>query len=170
MSRVARLRERLPDLGADSLLVTNATNVRYLTGFQSSNAALLVAATRSILLTDGRYLEAAGAIPDVEVVETTHEAPGDLAGRLRELATGRVGFEAAHVSVSRHARLAASGVELVPVEGAVERLRAVKDAGELAAIRRIRTDPRPGVREARSRAGRRTDGGGARLVDGVHAA
>ena len=135
MSRVARLRERLPDLGADSLLVTNATNVRYLTGFQSSNAALLVAATRSILLTDGRYLEAAGAIPDVEVVETTHEAPGDLAGRLRELATGRVGFEAAHVSVSRHSRLAASGVELVPVEGAVERLRAVKDAGELAAIR-----------------------------------
>ena len=135
MSRVARLRERLPDLGADSLLVTNATNVRYLTGFQSSNAALLVAATRSILLTDGRYLEAAGTIPDVEVVETTHEAPGDLAGRLRELATGRVGFEAAHVSVSRHARLAASGVELVPVEGAVERLRAVKDAGELAAIR-----------------------------------
>ena len=135
MSRVARLRERLPELGTDSFLVTNGTNVRYLTGSRARTPRCSSLPRRASCLPDGRYLEAASAIPDVEVVEMTHEAPGDLAGHLRELATGRVGFEAAHVSVSRHARLAATGVELVPVEGAVERLRAVKDAGELEAIR-----------------------------------
>ena len=109
MSRIARLREQLPELGTDSLLVTNGTNVRYLTGFQSSRRrpSRRLPREASCLPTVVTW-RPPRAIPDVEVVETTHEAPGDLAGHLRELATGRVGFEAAHVSVSRHARLAAS--------------------------------------------------------------
>ena len=134
-SRLNRLRGLLGELEVDALLVTNGTNVRYLCGFESSNAQLLVDADRAVLLTDGRYLEAAARTPDVDVVETTHEPPADLGGRLAELARGRVGFEAATVTVAAHAKLARSGVELVPTERAVERLRAIKDASELDAIR-----------------------------------
>ena len=134
-ARLERLRDELPSLGVESLLVTNRTNVRYLCGFESSNAALLVDPDRTLLFTDGRYIEAAAAVPAVEVVQTAHEPPGDLAGRLGELARGSIGFEATSVSVAAHAKLAASGLRLLPTERAVERLRAVKDETELDAIR-----------------------------------
>lgn len=135
MTRLARLAAELPVLGVDALLVTNATNVRYLSGFQSSNAFLVVEPERTLLLTDGRYVEAARAVAGVEVVELTHEPPGDLTGRLGEIVRGRIGFEAASMTVARHAKLLAAGLDLVAVDGAVERLRAVKEPGELDAIR-----------------------------------
>ena len=44
--RIERLRGELGGLGAATFLVTNSVNVRYLTGFDSSNAALLVSGDR----------------------------------------------------------------------------------------------------------------------------
>lgn len=134
--RIDRLRARLPELGAPAILVTASVNVRYLTGFQSSNAALLVDGERALLLTDGRYVDAARAVPGVELVQADRELPVFLRESLRKLAGGPVAFEADHVSFSAHRTLAGGGVELVPVQRAVERLRAVKDAGELDALRR----------------------------------
>ena len=66
---------------------------------------------------------------------------GDLleaAVRSLRAAGGRLGFDEASLTVSQHTRLGellGEGWELVPCAGAVERLRAVKDAGELARIR-----------------------------------
>ena len=57
--RRSRLRAALDGLGAGSFLVTKPVNVRYLTGFESSNAALVVGRDRLVLATDGRYVEAA---------------------------------------------------------------------------------------------------------------
>ena len=58
MTRIDRLRDVLEE----PLLVTNLVNVRYLTGFDSSNAALLVEpGGKATLYTDFRYLEAARA-------------------------------------------------------------------------------------------------------------
>jgi Xaa-Pro aminopeptidase len=54
---------------------------------------------------------------------------------LADLLAGHVGFEAAHVTYAGWETLAAGGAELVPRRGLVERLRAVKDEGELDAIR-----------------------------------
>ena len=134
--RIERLRARLPELGAPSLLVTAAVNVRYLTGFQSSNAAVLVDAEHARLVTDGRYVDAARAVAGVELVQADRELPVFLRESLRKLAAGPVAFEADQVSFAAHRTLAAGGVELVPTQGAVERLRAVKDDGELDALRR----------------------------------
>ena len=51
------------------LLVTDLVNIFYLTGFDSSNAALLVRPGGEVSLhTDFRYIEAAHEVPDVEVV------------------------------------------------------------------------------------------------------
>ena len=56
----AARRERLLDLvhgvGAEAALVTRLVNIRYLTGFTGSNAALLVGDRGAVLCTDGRYL------------------------------------------------------------------------------------------------------------------
>ena len=67
--RIARLQERLEQ----PLLVTNPTNVVYLVGFHSSNAALVVERDRVRLFTDFRYIQAARAVEDVEVVQTKRE-------------------------------------------------------------------------------------------------
>lgn len=121
------------------MLVTDLVNVRYLSGFTGSNAALLIRVDDDVpvLATDGRYVtQAAQQSPDAEVVIERACAP-----RLAAAAAGRgvrrLGFESHVVTVDNHALLvkAAGDVELVRAAGAVEALREVKDAGEIALLR-----------------------------------
>jgi Xaa-Pro aminopeptidase len=116
MSRIDRLREGLEA----PLLVTNPVNVRYLTGLDSSNAAVLVEPERVRLFTDFRYFERAQAIDGVEPVRTARDLIGELPG----LIDGPVAFEAGHVVYAAWERLRAGGLELEPSYGAVEALRA----------------------------------------------
>jgi len=128
MTRIDRLREALEE----PLLVSHGVNVRYLTGFSSSNAALLVEPDQVRLFSDFRYAEVARAVEAVEFVETKRS----LVAALAHLLEGRIGFEADAVSYASWETLAAGGLELVPRRGLVEALRAVKDKDELDAIRR----------------------------------
>jgi Xaa-Pro aminopeptidase len=125
--RLARLAERLED----PMLVTDGTNVRYLTGLQSSNAALLVERDRVRLFTDFRYVAAARAIDSVETVMTRRNVIGELA----EILQGRVAFER-KLSYGDYEVLRDGGLDLVPTSGLVEGLRAVKDESELDLLRR----------------------------------
>jgi Xaa-Pro aminopeptidase len=130
------LRALLRTAELDALLVTDLVNVRYLTGFTGSNAALLVhsdgdAASR--FCTDGRYrAQAAAEVPDLETVIDRGSA---LA--LAALARGVVGFESGHVTVDGHAALggAAEGARLERAPGLVQQLRVVKDDAEVALLR-----------------------------------
>jgi Xaa-Pro aminopeptidase len=126
--RIARLRASLEE----PLLVTNPVNIRYLTGFDSSNAALFVEPERTRLFTDFRYIEAARSVAGVEAVE----ARRGLIQWLAENLEGRVGFEADVLPYGLAEKLGGGGLDLVPRSGLVERLRAVKDASELDALRR----------------------------------
>jgi Xaa-Pro aminopeptidase len=126
--RIARLRDSLEE----PLLVTNPVNVRYLTGFDSSNAAVLVEPGRARLFTDFRYIEAARQLEGVEVVETAR----NTIRWLGESLSGRIGFEADVLPYSYAEALRADGLDLVPRSGLVERLRAVKDDDELERFRR----------------------------------
>ncbi len=126
-SRIERLRELLEE----PLLVTNLVNVLYLTGFDSSNAALLVEPDRVRLFTDFRYIESARAVEGVEVVQTTRSLIGWLGANL----SGRFGFESNILPWSFAEQLGKDGIELVPRQGLVEQLRAVKDEAELETFR-----------------------------------
>ena len=130
MSRLALLAAGL----SEPLLVTDGVNVRYLTGFESSNCALLVEPDGpTTLYTDFRYAESARSVEGVEFVQIRH----NVAGGLAELLGGRnIGFEAARISFAQWETIAAGGADLVATRGLVERLRAVKDEQELDAIRR----------------------------------
>jgi Xaa-Pro aminopeptidase len=129
MSRLERLAA-----GLDTrLLVTSPLNIRYLVGFESSNAALLVSPDASATLdTDFRYLEAAQEIEGVTVELAPRSLMRDLAQRLQ----GAVAFEADATTVSQAQTLAADGLELVPTRGVVEALRQIKDDAEIALIAR----------------------------------
>ena len=126
--RIKRLRAKL----AEPLLVTTPTNVEYLAGFRSSNAALLVEQDRVRLFADFRYADAGRSVADVEFVETERALMKGLARRL----SGPIAFEPSSVTYAGYEELRGGGLELIPRAGLVESLRAVKDAQELAAIRR----------------------------------
>jgi Xaa-Pro aminopeptidase len=145
-ARAARLASELEQLELDALLVDTLVDVRYLTGFTGSNAIALVVAEaaraqlgRHRFLSDFRYAtQSAAQVPDAFAREIV---AGDLFEALAEsLASvgGRLGFDETSVTVKRHRQLAellGSKWELVACAGAVQRLRAVKDAGEIARIR-----------------------------------
>jgi Xaa-Pro aminopeptidase len=139
-SRRAALRALLPAAGVDALLVTDLVNIRYLTGFTGSNAALLVHAdddSRSRLCTDGRYrVQAAAEVPDLDTVIDRPCAVA-LVASCRESGVDRLGFESDSVTVDGHAALveADGGVELHRAPGLVQRLRTVKDDSEIASLR-----------------------------------
>jgi Xaa-Pro aminopeptidase len=135
--RRARLVAAFPDT-VDALLISRVVNVRYLTGFTGSNAALLVSrAGPSVFSTDGRYLtQAASEVPDLECVNARSSATA-LVDRAVVAGVGRLGIEADEVTLTVLDALRQSAgdrLELVPVEPLVERLRAVKDSEELRAL------------------------------------
>jgi len=134
-ARIERLVAELEGLGAESFLVTHPVNVFWLTGFESSNAACLVSADGVVLATDGRYIEEARHVVDVEPLQAERDLIAWIAGKLGDLAQGAVGFEADHVTVAQYEPLRESGVELVPSKGALKGIRAVKSPDELNSIR-----------------------------------
>jgi Xaa-Pro aminopeptidase len=129
-----RLEGLLAERELDRMLVTDLTNVRYLTGFTGTNGACVCGPGVRLFLTDFRYTERAAA--EVEGWETLTIANDWLKG-IAERLEGRVGFEDDQMSVRLLEKLKeklADGVEMVPAGGQVEKLRRVKDEGELAAI------------------------------------
>ncbi len=148
--RRARLRGAVARSGIDALLVTDLINIRYLTGFTGSNAALLIVASDSEdgggdagectqFCTDGRYTtQSALEVPDLPRLI---ERPCDVA-LLRRAPEGLIGFESRAVSVADHMTMLTAAndgprdIELVPMPDLVEGLRAIKDAGEIDALQR----------------------------------
>jgi Xaa-Pro aminopeptidase len=138
--RADRVADVLQEREADMLLVTDLVNVRWLTGFTGSNAAAVVGREGSRrFVTDFRYLTQSAE--EVDPAWEREIAVDLLAGVVKGLPGSgelRLAFDDAHMSVKDHARLAGmlrAGIELVPAGGAIEALRAVKDADELEAIR-----------------------------------
>lgn len=137
-ARRDRLRARLGELDAPAALVTRLVNVRYLTGFTGSNAALLVGADGTdVLATDGRYItQSAQQAPDLERLIERRVASA-LAGRVAGAGVGRLAYETHDVTVDGAGTLAqaAGGVELVSLFEAIEGLRLVKDEQEVDLLR-----------------------------------
>lgn len=136
-ARRHRLRERLADVDAVRLLVTDPDNVRYLTGFTGSNGQVVVGldADEDRLVTDPRYEQRAAE--EADDVETVLDDP--VATALDGLREGALGVEAEHLSWAAAERVrdrAAADVSVVACSGLVETLRVVKDASEIACLER----------------------------------
>jgi Xaa-Pro aminopeptidase len=131
-----RLLGLLDSLGLDALLIADPAEVRWLTGFPSSNALVVVTRSRAVLVTDFRYAtRAAREARDVEVIEGSRDLLADVAALLP--AAGRIGFEDEVVTVAWLERLRAvlGGGELVGVGDAIVQVRAVKTAAEIGCMR-----------------------------------
>jgi len=140
-SRLDGLRQRLALAEIDAMLITNLTNIRYLTGFTGSAGLLAVTAGGATFTSDGRYdqqaheqLAAAGV--GAEIVISNTEQRAALVARCD--GADRIGLEAAHISwanADQYRQSWFAGRDVVATKEMVEALRIVKDAGEVDRIR-----------------------------------
>ncbi|HWW91290.1 MAG TPA: Xaa-Pro peptidase family protein [Solirubrobacteraceae bacterium] len=147
LSRSAKVAQEVKERGLDALLVDTPINLRYLTGFTGTHGLALLAAEQAEgarpaehrFLTDFRYAtQSREQVPDAFAREVVAGELLDAAARSLPGPGGRLGFDDATLSVARHRKLLEllpEAWELVPCPGVVERLRAVKEAGEIARIR-----------------------------------
>ncbi len=138
--RRERLREALKAKGLPGLLVSQAANRYYLSGFElhdpqfneSAGVLAVSASGQDFLLTDPRYEDAAKRLWDPERVfiysADRFRAMGEF---LKGQGLGALGFEPRGLTVFTHSRLS-EHLTLTPAEGLVEELRQSKDPEELA--------------------------------------
>ena len=138
--RLARLRSSMADHGLDAMFVSSDENRAYFSGFRGSAGYLWVTRDDAMLATDFRYTEqAAQQAPDFRIVRITggsrwfEEAVASSGAR-------KIGIEDGSMTVSLFNILLAqlketlNNPELVPTGPMANRLRAVKDAEELAML------------------------------------
>ena len=171
--RLRRLQALVAESKLDFLLVTHLPNVRYLSGFTGSAAALLMSSEGATVFTDGRYIAQARQEVQAARVVIDSKAPalaaaewllgqgngGRRGGSSRPSRT--LGVEAEWMTVAGRDRLASvlrGKAKVRPAPGWVEQARMVKDAGEIQRIREAarlgaslfgiaKKTIRPGVRE-----------------------
>jgi Xaa-Pro aminopeptidase len=161
-ARWERLREQMRRHRLDAFLATAEADVGYLGGFGAEHSWLLVTPQAVRLLTDGRYaeeIEAEG--PWVEPVYRGGPMPEAAAELTVACGARRVGFDPMALDAYAFGVLRKHTVgrgELIPRPQLAAALRAVKDAVEVAAIRRavgiaesafraVRTEIRVGMSE-----------------------
>ena len=133
------LRAEMEEQRLASLLITNLTNIAYLTGFRGSAGVALFTSCEGVLWVDPRYsLQAQEQARGVEVIEERKGLLKAAAEQLKSRKNRRVGYEEAHLTCADFSRLeqgAGGRVRFVPAAGLVEQLRALKDEEEVAKIR-----------------------------------
>jgi Xaa-Pro aminopeptidase len=140
-NKVKKLRARFNGNKIDAMFVTQAENRRYLSGFDGSSGFLLISLQKAVLATDFRYTEqAVREAPDFEILRIANSISDWFPGLIAEMGVSRVGFEAADVSFQFYRLLEdalkkkKTTVTLVPLDGIVEAVRAVKSAAEIRLI------------------------------------
>ena len=135
-NRILKARGCLERTGADLLIVSNLSNIRYLSGFTGSEALLVLSRTEGWFLTDSRYTSQAGdEVTGARVVEFSNRLE-TLTTILKESGAAKIAFEAGYTSVAIYQELVqrVPGVEFVPADAELSTLRAVKDAAELEVL------------------------------------
>ncbi len=144
MARFAQRRDQLARavrrLGADALLVTNFTNVTYLTGFTGDDSYLLVGPQVEVLLSDPRYTQQLGEeCPGLELaIRRPSIVMSAWASKvIKQARIARLAVEAASMTLQLRDSLAAElpHVTFMPVTGLVENQRLIKDREEIREIR-----------------------------------
>jgi len=138
-SRLQKLRQRFAEKEIDAIFISQPENRYHLSGFDGSSGYLLITPQSTILATDFRYLEQAKRqAPDYEIFQITN----DMADWFPRLTAGldlkKLGVEAGHITFAMYQRLTdvlkQSQLKLIPVDGLVESLRAIKEPEEIEFI------------------------------------
>ncbi len=136
--RTQRLVRKLKADQLPALMVTDANNRRYLSGFSGSAGTCVVTYEEAYLLTDFRYTDqATQQAPDYQVITYKKGLQEGLSQLLEDLEVDQVGFEADDVTYRTYSNLCdeLGDIEWAPTSGIIEKLRQVKDDEEVQIIR-----------------------------------
>jgi Xaa-Pro aminopeptidase len=139
-ARRDRLLAQLHGESVDAFLITNPVNVSYLTGFSGDASCLIVSPGRTLMVSDGRFTEQiAEECPGLETIirPPTQPLGAAAAAALNKLGFGTVGCENMHLTLAEFESLKSmtETIDWSPAPDRVEKLRMVKDDGEIAQIR-----------------------------------
>ena len=140
-NRLQKLRQKLAEQEIDSIIISQPENRYYLSGFDGSSGYLLITPQDTVLATDFRYIEQAKAqAPDYQIFQIIGNIEDWFPRLVAELKLRRLGFEAGHITFAMYRQLSdirskvSSQLQLVPVDGVVESLRAIKEPEEIELI------------------------------------
>ncbi|MGI8855005.1 MAG: M24 family metallopeptidase [Thermomicrobiales bacterium] len=148
--RLTKLAAALTREGADAIVVTEPASRFYLTGWgmfdaQPGESAYWVLADpdgMTILTGIHNVVEARGAAPDSRIIGLSNAERRAIAARMARLINDagyrQVAFDDFHLGTGRFHELRnalSMGIELVPAADMIRTIRAVKEPGEIAAIR-----------------------------------
>ncbi len=140
-NRIKRLVEKLGENNIEGIFISQPENRRYLSGFNGSAGFLFITAKDNVLATDSRYsVQAKSQAPDYKLVTISGDMAQWFPEVIGELGIKRLGFEAEHTAFAQHQRLCdilnkgKIGLKLIPVNGIVEGLRALKEPEEIELI------------------------------------
>jgi len=140
-NRLTNLRRELARQELVAILISQPENRFYLSGFDGSAGYLLVTTSGATLATDFRYTEQAERqAPDCSIFRITGPISAWFPGLVAGVSSGKLGFEAQDVSFALHRQLTEAltetnpDLDLTPVDGMVESLRATKEPTEIDTI------------------------------------
>ena len=135
--------EGLGEKDIEGILISQPENRRYLSGFEGSAGFLVITAQEKILATDFRYtVQAKSQAPDYKLLAISGDTGQWFPKLTDELGIKRLGFESEHIAFAQYRRLydilnkGKTGLKLIPVDGMVESLRALKEPEEIELMTR----------------------------------
>ena len=137
LARLKRFDAKLDEKGLDAFLVTGQNNVYYLTGFWGTSATVFISKTRRLFVTDARYtLIAKQTVQGFDIIES-RDALSEIAKVIASDNLDKIGFDS-QVSFAYYQMLQGvfAGYDLAPMTNFMEKLRMIKDASEIATIRK----------------------------------
>ena len=137
MTRLEKVRNSMKEQEIDGLIVYSPYNLRYLANFTGTTGFALITLTDAYFVTDARYTQQAQQqAKGFHVIEHKTGWVPAFEKIIRENDLKFVGFEADHVSVSQLEIFEdAFDTALIPTQNIVEKIREVKDEGEIQTIR-----------------------------------
>jgi len=136
MTRIEKIQQQLKERDLDAVVLFSEPNVHYASQFAFTDGAVAVTRERAVLLTDSRYIEAAGA--EAQGVEARlFDAQHPFYDELKAALSGckRVGAEENRLAHARWETLGQKlGLDPLPADDMMTDLRAVKDPEEIEAL------------------------------------
>jgi Xaa-Pro aminopeptidase len=133
------IRQLMVEKGIESIFIGEKQNVRYLSGYGSDDAFLLLTRKEFYFLTDPRYTEeATETCKDFQIINWREQdsVGAALMAILRSEGLDTLHFEENNIGYSLYRQLSEFGtVALAPVTGLIETLRSVKEDKEIACSR-----------------------------------
>jgi len=124
-----------------NLLITSAVNIRYLSGFTGSKAAILKLPKRTYFFTDGRYFEEAKKTVPKDFHLSIYKK-GEFEDAFKKIIKRHrikiIHFEADYFTISalKAWKKLAKPAQLKPQQGEIEKTRAIKTQAEIHIIKR----------------------------------